>query len=162
MERMKPDEIRSFSARHKARWDGLRKNAPDAKMVKTTLHSVYYLALGFEVLRDYGQAADIYRTVAKNNPEEADRVVDRLEALLAKDHQNAALRAAVGDLWPPGARTRRRSISRWRSRATRAPRRRWRRRSTRASRRRGTSRPSAGCWCRRAWLPRTPPAPSRR
>jgi len=98
LERMRPEEIRSLLPRHKGKWDGLRKSAPDAKMAKTSLQSAYYLALCHEALREYDPAANIYRLVAKNNPEELPKVLDRLQALLARDYQNAALRAAVGDL----------------------------------------------------------------
>jgi len=98
LERMRPEEIRAFLPRHKGKWESLRKSAPDAKMAKTTLHSAYYMALCHEALREYDPAASIYRLVAKNNPEELPRVLQRLEALLAKDYQNAALRCAVGDL----------------------------------------------------------------
>ena len=98
LERMRPEEIRAFLPRHKGKWEGLRKSAPDAKMAKTSLQSAYYLALCHEALREYDPAATIYRLVAKNNPEELPRVLQRLEALLARDYQNAALRCAVGDL----------------------------------------------------------------
>jgi tetratricopeptide (TPR) repeat protein len=98
MERMKPEEIRVFLPRHKAKWEGLRKNAPNAKMAKTSLQSAYYLALIHEALREYEPAAAIYQVVAKNNPEELQRTLPRLEALLAKDYHNAPLRVAVGDL----------------------------------------------------------------
>jgi len=99
LSRMKQEEIRALMPRHRSKWDGLRKSAPDAKMVKTSLHSAYYLALCHEALRDYDPASTIYRTVAKNNPEETPKILARLEALLAKDYQNAALRLAVGDLF---------------------------------------------------------------
>ncbi len=98
LERMRPEEIRAFLPRHKGKWEGLRKGAPDAKMAKTSLQSAYYLALCHEALREYDPAATIYRLVAKNSPEELPRVLQRLEALLARDYQNAALRCAVGDL----------------------------------------------------------------
>ena len=99
LERMKPEEIRAFLPRHRGKWDGLRKSAPDAKMAKTSLHSAYYLALCHESVREYDAAATIFRIVAKNNPEEMPKILKRLEALLAKDYQNAALRVAVGDLF---------------------------------------------------------------
>src|SRR5438309_319253 len=69
------------------------------QMVKASLHSAYYLALCHEALREYDPAASIYRMVAKNNSEELPKILGRLEALLAKDYQNAALRLAVGDLF---------------------------------------------------------------
>jgi tetratricopeptide (TPR) repeat protein len=99
LERMKADEIRSFMPRHRGKWDGLLKNAPDARMAKASLHSAYYLALAHEALRDFAAAAEIYRHVARTNPEETARVLKRLEALLARDYQNAALRVAVADLF---------------------------------------------------------------
>jgi tetratricopeptide (TPR) repeat protein len=99
LERLKPEDIRSFMARHKGKWEGLRKTAADAKLAKTSLHSAYYLALCHEVLRDYGPSGEIYRVVAKNNPEELPRVLSRLEGLLAKDYQNSVLRVAVADLF---------------------------------------------------------------
>jgi tetratricopeptide (TPR) repeat protein len=98
LERLRPEELRVFLPRHQGKWDALRKSAPDAKLAKTSLQSAYYLALCHEALREYDPAATIYRLVAKNNPEELPRVLDRLEALLARDYQNAALRCAVGDL----------------------------------------------------------------
>ncbi len=98
MERMKPDEIRGFAARHRGKWESIRKNAPDAKLAKASMQSAYFLALSHEALREYEQAAEIYRGVARTNPEEVARTLPRLEALLAKDYQNAALRLKVADL----------------------------------------------------------------
>src|SRR5262245_28960040 len=98
LERMRPEEIRSLLPRHKGKWETLRKSAPSAKMAKTSLQSAYSLALCHDARREYDPAATIYRLVAKNNPEELGKILDRLQALLAKDYQNAALRAAVGDL----------------------------------------------------------------
>ncbi len=86
LERMRPEELRAFLPRHKGKWEGLRKSAPDAKMAKTSLQSAYYLALCHEALREYDPAATIYRLVAKNSPEELPRVLQRLEALLARDY----------------------------------------------------------------------------
>jgi tetratricopeptide (TPR) repeat protein len=98
LQRMQPEELKGFLPRHKGKWDGLRRNAPDARLAKPTLQSVYFFALASEALRDYDQAGTIYRTVVRNNPEEASRVLGRLQALLAKDYHNAALRVAVGEL----------------------------------------------------------------
>src|SRR3989338_4286525 len=50
LERMKADEIRAFMPRHRGKWEGLLKSAPDAKMARTSLHSAYYLALCHEAL----------------------------------------------------------------------------------------------------------------
>src|SRR5207245_8947625 len=62
------------------------------------LHSAYYLALAHEAVREYARAGEIYRTVARTNPEELARLVPRLEGLLAKDYQNSSLRLQVADL----------------------------------------------------------------
>lgn len=99
MERMKPEELKIFIPRHRGKWEGVRKNAPDAKLAKVSLHSAYYVALSHELLREYGAAAEIYTIVARNNPEEMPRLLARFEALLAKDYHNAALRIAVGELF---------------------------------------------------------------
>ena len=99
LERMKPDEIRVFIPRHRGKWDSLRKNAPDAKMARPSLASAYYLALSHEAVGEYDRAAEIYRTVARTTPEEVAKILPRLEALLAKDYQNSALRLAVADLF---------------------------------------------------------------
>jgi tetratricopeptide (TPR) repeat protein len=99
LERMKAEEIKAFLHRHQGRWETVQKSAPDAKLAKTSLQSAYFLALGHEALREVGVAADIYRLIARRNPEEAPRVLPRLEALLARDYQNAPLRLAVADLF---------------------------------------------------------------
>jgi tetratricopeptide (TPR) repeat protein len=98
LERMKQEEIRALLPRHRTKWDGLRRSAPDAKMNKASLTSAYYLALCCEALRQYEAAGAVYRTVAQNNPEELPRVLGRLEALLAKNYQDTSLRLAVADL----------------------------------------------------------------
>jgi tetratricopeptide (TPR) repeat protein len=96
--RISPDDLKPLMARHGTRWESVRKSAPDAKLTKPSLHSAYYLALAHEQLRDYGPAGEIYRAVARNNPEELDRVLERFQSLLARDYQNVALRVAVADL----------------------------------------------------------------
>ncbi len=98
LERMKPEEIRAAASRHLAKWDGLRKNAHGGKMPRTSLVSAYHMALGYEAQRDYSKAAEIYRTLAGADPEEMDTLLPRLEALAAKDYQNAALRVVIADL----------------------------------------------------------------
>jgi len=99
MERMKPEEIQAFLPRHRGKWDSVRKNAPDAKLARVSIHSAYYLALAHEAVREYAHAAEVFRAVARTNPEEIDRLMPRLEGLLAKDYQNAALRLQVADLF---------------------------------------------------------------
>jgi tetratricopeptide (TPR) repeat protein len=98
MERLKPEELRAFVPRHRGKWDQVRKSAPDAQMAKATVHSANYLALSHEVLKEYDKAAEIYRAVVRTNPDELPRILSRLEALLARDYHNTALRVAVADL----------------------------------------------------------------
>src|SRR5438552_98926 len=69
LERLKPEELKEFTVRHRGKWDSVRKNAPDAKLAKVSLHSAYYLALAHEAVREYARAGEIYRTVARTNPE---------------------------------------------------------------------------------------------
>ncbi len=99
IERIDPQELRATLARHRSKWDTLRKSAPDAKLAKPSLHSAYSLALGCEVQRDFEMAGSIYRAIARNNPEELPRVLARLQALLARDYHNSPLRVAVADLY---------------------------------------------------------------
>ncbi|MEE9292404.1 MAG: tetratricopeptide repeat protein [Acidobacteriota bacterium] len=99
MARTGNEGLTGLMVRHQSRWDSVRNGAPDAKMTKPSLHAAYYLALAHEQLREYTPAAEIYRTVARVNPEELERVLERLEALLTRDYQNAALRVAVGALF---------------------------------------------------------------
>ncbi|MCZ6694956.1 MAG: tetratricopeptide repeat protein [Acidobacteria bacterium] len=99
MARTGNESLKGLMIRHQSRWDSVRNGAPDAKMTKPSLHAAYYLALAHEQLREYTPAAEIYRTLARVNPEELERVLDRLETLLNRDYQNAALRVAVGALF---------------------------------------------------------------
>ena len=81
-----------------AKWDAVRKNAPNAKLTKTSLHSVYYVALSLERVGDYGKAAQAYRSLIEKNPEETGKICARFEAILARDYQNLTLRLALVDL----------------------------------------------------------------
>ena len=105
MARTGNESLKGLMVRNQSRWDSVRNGAPDAKMTKPSLHAAYYLALAHEQLREYTPAAEIYRTVARVNPEELERVLGRLEALLTRDYQNAALRVAVGALFLQAGRS---------------------------------------------------------
>lgn len=98
MERVTPEEIRVFHGRHLAKWDAVVKNAPLAKLTKTSLHSAYYVALALERIGNATKAADAYRHILEKNPEESDRICSRLESILARDYQNLPLRLALVDL----------------------------------------------------------------
>jgi len=98
LERVAPDELRVYHGRHLAKWEAVLKNAPLAKLTKTSLHSAYHVALALERMGDTPRAAQAYRRILDKNPEEADRIAQRLEAILARDYQNLPLRLALVDL----------------------------------------------------------------
>src|SRR5207249_9003662 len=74
------------------------KNAPTAKLTKTSLGSAYYVALSLERAGDYTKAAEAYRSLIEKNPEEKAKICARFEAILARDYQNLPLRIALIDL----------------------------------------------------------------
>ena len=98
MERISAEELRVYHGRHLAKWEAVKKNAPQAKLTKTSLHSAYFVALALERLGDSVKAAEAYRRILEKNPEEADRVCSRLESILARDYQNLPLRFVLVDL----------------------------------------------------------------
>ncbi len=98
MERISVEELRVYHGRHLAKWEAVKKNAPQAKLTKTSLHSAYFVTLALERLGDSVKAAEAYRRILEKNPEEADRVCSRLESILARDYQNLPLRFALVDL----------------------------------------------------------------
>jgi tetratricopeptide (TPR) repeat protein len=57
-----------------------------------------HLALLYEALKDHARAIALYRDVLRTNPEEAGRVLPRLEALAARDYQNAEVRLEIGGI----------------------------------------------------------------
>lgn len=98
MERISAEELRVYHGRHLAKWEAVKKNAPQAKLTKTSLHSAFFVALALERLGDSVKAAEAYRRILEKNPEEADRVCSRLESILARDYQNLPLRFVLVDL----------------------------------------------------------------
>ncbi len=98
LERISPEELRVYQGRQQARWDAVRRNAPAAKLTRTSLHSAYYVALSLERMADYGKAAQAYRSLIEKNPEETGRICSRFESILARDYRNLPLRFALVDL----------------------------------------------------------------
>jgi tetratricopeptide (TPR) repeat protein len=98
LERIPAEELRVYQGRQLAKWEAVQKNAPTAKLTKTSLSSAYFVALALERLGDTSKAAHAYRGILEKNPEEADRVAHRLESILARDYQNLPLRFALVDL----------------------------------------------------------------
>jgi len=98
LERIGSEELRVYQGRHLAKWEAVRKNAPQTKLTKTSLHSVYYVALALERQGDYPKAAEVYRSLILKNPEEAGTIFARLQAILARDYGNLPLRLALADL----------------------------------------------------------------
>src|SRR5262252_2889346 len=98
LERIPPEELRVYQGRQLAKWEAVNKNAPTAKLTKTSLHSAYFVALALERMGDTTKAANAYRKILEKNPEEADRVAHRLESILSRDYQNLTLRFTLVDL----------------------------------------------------------------
>ena len=98
MERISAEELRVYQGRHLAKWEAVKKNAPQAKLTKTSLHSAFFVALALERLGNSVKAAEAYRRILEKNPEEADRVCSRLESILSRDYQNLPLRFTLVDL----------------------------------------------------------------
>jgi tetratricopeptide (TPR) repeat protein len=98
LDRLEQEEIRVIIGRHRPKWEQLRKSAPAAKLAKMALFSAYHLALCHEALREYELGSSVYRDMARTNPDELDRILTRLQGLIAKDHHNADLRIAVAEL----------------------------------------------------------------
>jgi tetratricopeptide (TPR) repeat protein len=98
LDRLKQEETRVILGKHRPKWEQLRKKAPAARLAKLALTSAYHLALCHEALREYHLAAAIYRDLVHTNNEELDRVLSRLQGLIARDYQNADLRLAMADM----------------------------------------------------------------
>lgn len=98
LERLPAEELRVHHGRHLAKWEAVRKNAPQSKLTKTSLCSAYYVALALERQGSYAKAAQAYRSLVEKNPEESEKICARLEAILARDYQNLPLRFALADL----------------------------------------------------------------
>ena len=95
LERMKADELRVVLPRYAAKWEQARKSAPNAKLTRTALLPAYHLALLHETMREHDRAVAIYRDLHRTNQDEIPRILPRLEALAARDYQNAELRLEV-------------------------------------------------------------------
>jgi tetratricopeptide (TPR) repeat protein len=98
LERIPPEQLRVYHGRQVAKWDAVRKNAPAAKLTKTSLHSAYYVALSLERVGDYEKASQAYRSLIEKNPEETGKICARFGAILARDYQNLRLRMGLIDL----------------------------------------------------------------
>ncbi len=98
LERISPEELRVYHGRQLAKWEAVKKNAPTAKLTKTSLHSAYYVALTLERAGDYTRAVQAYRSIIEKNPEETPKICSRFEAIAARDYQNLPLRLALIDL----------------------------------------------------------------
>jgi tetratricopeptide (TPR) repeat protein len=98
LDRISPEALRVYHGRHLAKWEAVRKNAPTAKLTKTSLHSAYYVALSLERVGDYGKASQAYRNLIEKNPEETGKICARFEAILARDYHNLPLRFGLVDL----------------------------------------------------------------
>lgn len=98
LERMRPEDLRAVLPRHQAKYEQVRRGAKDGKLTKTILLPSYQAALIHETLKDVPRALAVYRDIARTNPEEAGRILPRLEAIAARDYQNAELRLEIAAL----------------------------------------------------------------
>ena len=105
IDRMRPEEIRAALPRYLARYEQARKTAPDARLTKTVLLPAYHVALSSETLREHERAIRIFRDILRTNPDEAERILPRLEALAARDYQNAEIRLQVASMLLDAGRT---------------------------------------------------------
>ena len=98
LERMRPEDLRAVLPRHQSKYEQVRRGAKDGKLTKTILQPAYHAALIHETLKDVPRALGIYRDIARTNPEEAGRILPRLEAIAARDYQNTDLRLEIAAL----------------------------------------------------------------
>ena len=98
LERMRPEDLKAVLPRHLGKYEQVRRGAKDGKLQKAILQPAYHAALIHETLRDLPRALALYRDVARTNPEEAGRILPRLEAIAARDYQNAELRLEIASL----------------------------------------------------------------
>lgn len=98
LEHMRPEDLRAVVPRYQAKYEQVRRGKADGRLTRTILLPAYHLALLHETLREPDRALAIYRDIARTNPEEALRVLPRLEAIAARDYQNVALRLEVAGL----------------------------------------------------------------
>jgi tetratricopeptide (TPR) repeat protein len=98
LERMRAEDLRTLMPRYVAKWEQARRTAPDARLTRTTLLPAIHLALLYEALKEHARAIAQYRNILKTNPEETARILPRLEALAARDYQNADLRLEIGGI----------------------------------------------------------------
>ncbi|HZN02517.1 MAG TPA: tetratricopeptide repeat protein [Candidatus Polarisedimenticolia bacterium] len=98
LERMRPEDLRAVLPRHQSKYEQVRRGAKDGKLTKTILLPAYHAALIHETLKDVPRALTVYRDIARTNPEEAGRILPRLETIAARDYQNAELRLEIAAL----------------------------------------------------------------
>lgn len=98
LERMRADDLRAVLPRHQSKYEQVRRGAKDGKLTKTILLPAFHAALIHETLKDVPRALAVYRDIARTNPEEAHRILPRLEAIAARDYQNSELRLEIAAL----------------------------------------------------------------
>ena len=98
LERMRPEDLRAVLPRQQAKYEQVRRGAKDGKLTKTILLPAFHAALIHETLKDVPRALAVYRDIARTNPEEAGRILPRLEAIAARDYQNSELRLEIAAL----------------------------------------------------------------
>ena len=98
LERVRAEDLKTLVPRLQGRWEQGRKTSANGRLTRTTLLPGYHAALAYETLREHGRAIAIYREIARANADEVARILPRLEAIAARDYQNADLRLEVAVL----------------------------------------------------------------
>jgi tetratricopeptide (TPR) repeat protein len=98
LEHMRPEDLRAVLPRYQSKYEQVRRGSPNGHLTRTILLPAYHLALVHETLREPDRALTIYRDIARTNPEEAPRILPRLEAIAARDYQNIPLRLEVAGM----------------------------------------------------------------
>jgi tetratricopeptide (TPR) repeat protein len=98
LEHMRPEDLRTVMPRYHSKYEQVRRGAANGKLTRTILLPAYQLALIHETLKEPDKALAIYRDIARTNPDEAARILPRLEAIAARDYQNVGLRLEVAGM----------------------------------------------------------------
>ncbi|HKQ98149.1 MAG TPA: tetratricopeptide repeat protein, partial [Candidatus Polarisedimenticolia bacterium] len=98
LERMRSEDLRAVLPRYIQKWEQWRKGNRTVRLTRTILLPALHLGLLHEALKDTGRAIDLYQDILRTNPEEAGRLLPRLEALAARDFQNSELRLAIAGM----------------------------------------------------------------
>ncbi|HUD71395.1 MAG TPA: tetratricopeptide repeat protein [Dongiaceae bacterium] len=98
LDRLRPEDLRAVLPRYLQKWEQWRRGNAAVRLTRTILLPALHLGLLHEALKDLARAIDLYQDILRTNPEEAGRLLPRLEALAARDFQNSTLRLAIAGM----------------------------------------------------------------